>query len=438
MSRHTFTLPYGRGTIDFSLPPGMRGTLAESRPLSGLTDLDGAVRAALAAPLGTPPLRELARSGQTACVVVTDNTRACPDYALVPPVLDELAAAGVRKDDITILVACGLHRATTPAEKLEKLGAAVVAGYRVIDHDAQAADELVPLGTFAAGIPGLVNRRAVAADILIATGVVEPHQYAGYSGGGKTVAVGCGGEATIGISHGVTLLDDPGTRLGNLRGNRFHEAAFDIAERAGLRFIVNVVLNEQGQVAAVRAGAMRAAHAELVALARELYETPVAQQFDVVIAGVGYPKDVNLYQASRAASYIFFAPQPVVRPGGAIVVPAACPEGAGEGAGERRFYETMVAAPDMPSLLAEARRTGLRPGESRAFVMAKVLSEVEVVVAGAAPDLIRRAHMTPAPDVPAALAWLAAERGHDLDVLVVPHALLTLPVVTPALAGVGG
>lgn len=437
MGGDLFHLPYGRGQIAFSLPAGLRGTLAESRPMPGLADLGAAVRAALADPLETPPIRALARPGQTVCIVVTDNTRACPDHALVPPLLDELAAAGVRREDITILVACGLHRATTEAEKREKLGDAIVDGYRVVDHDAQAADELVELGVFAAGIPGVVSRRAIEADLLIATGVVEPHQYAGYSGGGKTVAIGCGGEATIGVSHGVALLDDPGTRLGNLEGNRFHEAAFAIAERAGLRFVVNVVLNEAGAAVAVRVGAMRPVHAELVALARALYEAPVPRQYDIVIAGVGYPKDVNLYQASRAASYIFFAPRPVVRPGGAIVVPAACPEGAGEGAGERRFYETLTAAPDMTTLLAEARRAGLRPGEARAFVMAKVLSEVEVVVAGAEPELIRRAHMTPAPDVESALARLVAQRGSDLDVLVVPHALLTLPALIATPAGVG-
>lgn len=437
MSDQRYRLPFGRDQIEFLLPTGMRGALAESRPAAALPDLPAAVRAALAAPIGATRLRDRARPGQRACIVVTDNTRACPDHALVPPVLEELAEAGVRDEDITILVACGLHRATTLAEKREKLGQAVVARYRVIDHDALDTANLVELGTFAADIPGVVNRLVIEADIVVATGVVEPHQYAGYSGGGKTVAVGCGGEAMIGVSHGVGLLDDAGTRLGNLTANRFHEAAFAIAERAGLDFVVNCVLNDHGQAVAVRAGAMRPAYYALVELARELYEAPVDREFDVVIAGVGYPKDVNLYQASRAASYIFFAPQPVVRPGGAIIVPAACPEGPGDGTGEQRFYETMVAMPDMPTLLAEARRTGLRPGESRAFVMAKVMSEVEVIVAGADPTLIAPAKMTPAADIAAALAIAADRLGPNLDVLIVPHALLTLPVLTrqPVAAG---
>ncbi|MCC6626498.1 MAG: nickel-dependent lactate racemase [Chloroflexi bacterium] len=431
MSQQRFRIPFGRGHVTFDVPPTMRGWVAESQPMTPLPDLEAATRAAIAAPVGSLPLRDLARPGDTVCLVVTDATRACPDHALAPPILAELAAAGVRDKDITILVACGLHRASTPGEKVEKLGAAVVQRYRVVDHDALDTAALVDLGTFAADIPGVVSRLVVDADLVIATGVVEPHQYAGYSGGGKTVAVGCGGEAVIGVSHGVTLLDDPGTRLGNLTGNRFHEAAFAIAERAGLRFIVNVVLDDEARAVAVRAGAMRPAYQELVAVARTLVEAPVDRQFDVVVAGVGYPKDANLYQASRAASYIFFAPKPIVRPGGAIIVPAACPEGPGAGLGERRFYEAMCAAPDMVTLLDDARRHGLRPGESRAFVMAKVMRDVEVIVAGADdPAMIRRAQMTAAPDVPAALAQVAGRLGPELDVLVVPHALLTLPALT--------
>jgi nickel-dependent lactate racemase len=408
----------------------MRGVVAASQVAAAVDDVEAAVQAALAEPTGMPPLSTLAWPGATVCIVVTDNTRACPDHALVPPVLAELQAAGVAHEDITILVACGLHRKTTPAEKREKLGPAIVQRYRIVDHDALDTANLVDLGIFAAGIPGIVNRLVIDADIVIATGVVEPHQYAGYSGGGKTVAVGCGGEAMIGVSHGVSLLDDPGTRLGNLEGNRFHQAAFDIAERAGLTMIVNVLLNDAGQVVMVRAGAMRPTYAALVERARHLFEAAVDHRFDIVVAGVGYPKDVNLYQASRAASYIFFAPQPIVRLGGTIIVPAACAEGPGDGLGEQRFYTAMCEARDMPSLLDEARRAGLKPGESRAFVMAKVMSEVEVIIVAAAdPMMARRAQFGTAPDIESALAQVAERRGSDLDVLVVPHALLTLPAL---------
>jgi len=291
----------------------------------------------------------------------------------VPPLLEELVAAGVRDDDITLLCGIGLHRPSTPEEKVTKLGADVVARYRVIDNEPQNPAALVDLGNTASGIPLSVHSAAYDADLLIATGIVEPHQYAGYSGGRKTVAVGAAGEPMIAFTHGPQMIDHPGTRLGRIDGNPFHEAVSEAARRAGLRFILNVVLDDHKRMVAVRAGEPMAAFLELAALAKELYEVPVPQQYDVVIGGVGFPKDANLYQASRAASYLYFAPTPVVKPGGFLIIPARCEEGAGEGAGEQRFIDKMRGAETMPGLLEELRRTGYPPGAQRAFIMAKVM-----------------------------------------------------------------
>jgi len=204
----------------------------------------------------------------------------------------------------------------------------------------------------------------------------------------------------------------------------------EAARRAGLRFILNVVLDGQKRVVAVRAGEPEAAFLELVAIARELYEVEVPQQYDVVIGGAGFPKDVNLYQASRAASYLFFAPTPVVKPGGFLIIPARCQEGVGEGVGEQRFFEKMRDARDMPSLLAELRRTGYPPGAQRAYIMAKVLEQARVIIVGAeCPEIVRQAKMIPAATMEEALSIAAEALGPELDVLIVPHALLTLPVI---------
>ena len=431
MGEKLYTIPYGEGQITFDLPPGMRGTVVESKKVLPIADVEAAIAEALAKPVNSPPLRELARPGDTACIVFTDITRASPDHLLVPALLAELAAAGVRDEDITLLCGIGMHRPSTPEEKAAKLGAEVVARYRVIDNEPQNPAALVDLGTTESGIPLSVHRAAYEADLLIATGIVEPHQYAGYSGGRKTVAVGAAGEAMIAYTHGPQMVDHPGTRLGRIEGNPFHEAVSEAARRAGLRFILNVVLDDEKRVVAVRAGEPEAAFLELVALARELYEVEVPQQYDVVIGGVGFPKDANLYQASRAASYLFFAPTPVVKPGGFLIIPARCEEGAGEGVGEQRFLEKMRDARDMPSLLEELRRTGYPPGAQRAFIMAKVLEEAQVVIVGSKhPDLVEACKMIPAETVDEALGIVAETLGPELDVLIVPHALLTLPVVT--------
>ncbi len=425
-----YTIPFDKGELTFDLPPGWRGSVVESKSVPPIEDVPAAVAEALARPTNSPPLGELARPGDRVCIVFTDITRASPDYLLVPPILAELEAAGVRDEDITLLCGIGMHRPSTPEEKVAKLGQAVVDRYRVIDNEPQNPAALVDLGTTESGIPLSVNRVAYEADLLIATGIVEPHQYAGYSGGRKTLAVGAAGEKMIAYTHGPQMIDHPGTRLGRIEGNPFHEAITEAARRAGLRFIVNVVQDDRKRVVYVRAGEPEATFKELVAFAKQVYEVPVPQQYDVAIAGVGYPKDANLYQASRAASYLFFAPTPVVRPGGVFIVPAPCGEGAGEGVGEQRFLKAMQDAPDVHFILEDARKNGYPPGQQRAFVMAKVLEQNEVIIVGAQdPDLIRSARFQAAPTMEAAFEMVGKKLGDALDVLVVPHALLTLPIV---------
>jgi nickel-dependent lactate racemase len=424
-----YTVPYSKETLIFELPKDMTGTLVESKRVPPVEDVEKAVADALANPVNSPRLRELAKSGDTVCIVFTDITRASPDYLLVPPLLAELEAAGVRDEDITLLCGIGMHRSSTPEEKVAKLGQAVVERYRVVDNEPQTPEALVDLGVTESGIPLSVNKIAYEADLLIATGIVEPHQYAGYSGGRKTLAVGAAGEKMIAYTHGPRMVDHPGTRLGRIEGNPFHEAVTEAARRAGLKFIVNVVLDDEKRIVAVRAGETEAAFMELVAFARSIYEVPIPRQYDVAVGGVGFPKDANLYQTSRAASYLHFAPTPVVKPGGFYILPARCEEGAGEGVGEQRFLEKLRDAADMTSLLGELRRTGYPPGAQRAFIMAKVMDECGVIIVGSeCPDIVRQAKMVPAADMDEAFHIVTEKLGPNLDVLIVPHALLTLPV----------
>ncbi|MBU0705150.1 MAG: nickel-dependent lactate racemase, partial [Chloroflexi bacterium] len=360
-----YNVPYGKSTIEFNLPPGMRGDVVASKPAEPLADVEGAITKALAHPTGAPPLREMAQPGDTVCIVFTDITRASPDHLLVPALLRELETAGVRDEDITLLCGIGMHRPSTLEEKVTKLGQPVVDRYRVIDNEPQNPAALVDLGVTPGGTPVSAHRAAVEADLLVATGLVEPHQYAGYSGGRKTLAVGAAGEALIAHTHGPAFVDHPGTRLGRIEGNPFHEAITEAARRANLRFILNVVLDDEKRVVCVKAGEPVETHAQLVEFARSIYEVDIPQQYDVAIGGVGFPKDANLYQASRAASYLFFAPTPVVKPGGFLIIPARCEEGAGDGVGEQRFLAAMRDAPDIQHILDDARQHGYPPGQQR-------------------------------------------------------------------------
>ena len=430
MQNQTYKIPYSKSILEFTLPQSMQVTVAVSQPAEPLQDIPSAIKEALDHPIGTPPLRELAKPGDRACIVFTDITRASPDHLLVPALLAELEKAGVRDEDITLLCGIGMHRPSTQEEKVTKLGADIVARYRVIDNEPQNPAALVDLGVTPGGVPILLHRAVVETDLLIATGIVEPHQYAGYSGGRKTVAVGAAGEALIAHTHGPAFADNPDTRLGKIEGNPFHEALTEAARRAGLRFILNVVLDDDKHILRVTAGDSELAFHDLVNFAKSIYEVSIPQQYDIAIGGVGFPKDANLYQASRAPSYLFFAPIPVVRKGGFFIIPARCEEGAGAGVGEQRFLAAMRDAPNVQFILDDARKNGYPPGQQRAFVMAKVLEESNVVIVGSeCPDLVAACKMIPAATMEEAIALASAKLGSACDVLIVPHAMLTLPVI---------
>jgi len=430
MPKHTYQIPYSQTSIQFTLPAGMEGTEVTSLPIEPVGDIHKAIADSLKNPIGSASLIDIARPGNRVCIVFTDITRACPDHLLIPPMLVELNQAGVCDEDVTLLCGVGMHRPSTRDEKISKLGAEVVERYSVIDNEPQNPEALVDLGITPGGVPALLHRAAVEADLLISTGIVEPHQYAGYSGGRKTVAVGAAGEALIAHTHGPAFADHPGARLGRIDGNPFHEAVTEAARRAGLRFIINVVLDDNKRLLRVRAGDPELAFQDLVAFAKSVYEVPIPSQYDIAVGGVGYPKDTNLYQASRAPSYLFFAPTPVVRPGGYFIIPARCEEGAGSGVGEQRFLAAMRDAPSIQFILEDARRNGYPPGQQRAFVMAKVLEQARVVIVGSeCPELVSACKMIPAATMDEALGLASQALGPACKVLIVPHAMLTLPVI---------
>lgn len=430
-SDHRYSVPFGTSDIEFTLPAGVTGSVARAEVAKPLADPAAAAHRAIEAPLGTNQLRTLARGARSVCIAITDATRACPDHLLVPPMLAELAEAGVADEAITFLVAVGTHRASTPAERRAKLGATIAERYRVVDHDAIDDAGLVAVMDGPGGVPFRLNRLAVEADLLLATGVVEPHQYAGFSGGGKTVAIGCADEATIAYTHGPAMLDQPGTRLAQLEGNPFQDAVREVARRAGLAFVGNALLDDYGAAVAFAYGAPEAVQDHLAEQARPMYTVSIPSQVDIAVAGVGAPKDANLYQASRAATYLQFAPTPVVRPGGVVILPAICPEGAGDGAGEQRFLAAMRDGGGPEAIVERVRREGIRPGEQRAYIVASMLTAVRVAIVGAAnPELARSVGFDPFPDMAAALTWAADQVGTPASCLIVPHALQTLPVVT--------
>lgn len=408
--------------------------IAEPRTSSPLSIDDASLESDAVPLLDSPPLRELALPGMKVVIAFTDATRPSPDKALVSMLRRELAAAGVRPEEIALLCAVGLHRPMTSGELLAKLGEENLRGVRVLNHSATDAEGIVEIDLID-GIPVTASRLCAGSDLLIATGIVEPHQYAGFSGGAKTVAIGCAGEETIRRTHGLEMLDRAGTRLGRIEGNPFQEFVRGAGNAIGLRYAVNVLPDADGRTIAAACGNPSAVHDYLSGRCTEGCAATVARPAHIAVAGVPPSKTVNLYQASRAATYVGLADRTPLLPGGPIVIPALIPEGAGEGKGERAFFEALSGAASPSELIERFRRDGFPAGAQRAYVLANVLTHHPVIVAGAAnPDVVRRCHMEPALDLESAL-----DRADEIarycfgmsidakpDLLVVPNALTTL------------
>jgi nickel-dependent lactate racemase len=403
-------VPLGEGRLPLDLS-AYDVTVAE--PPGGETvDPDDGATAAMDDPHG-PSLETVAVGVEDVAIVVTDVTRATPDRVLLDYLFRDLEAAGVDREAVTIVVGLGLHRPLSDRELRQEFGPYA---HLAVNHD---PDAVVTVG-HVDDVPIEVHPAVADAELVCSTGMVEPHQYAGFSGGAKTAVVGAGGEAVIRYTHGPELLGQDGVRLGRIEDNPFRDFIDRAGDVLGVDFCLNVTAGPAG-VLGVSAGDPRAVVADLAETARDALSVPVQCDYDAVITGVGAPKDATLYQASRAATYVALGAHNPLRPGGRIVVPATLSEGAGEGRGERRFYDWLSRYDD-PNALFEAMRDGYEPGAQRAFVLARVLRDHPVFVSNTShPAVVEECLLTAVPTVHDAI-----EAGSE--VLLVPDALHTLLV----------
>jgi nickel-dependent lactate racemase len=401
--------------------------VAVPKKLPVLPDSWRAIQTAVSDPIGSPKLREMAAKGKKVAIIVTDITRKIPGDLMVTAVLEELALGGVQDGDIKILIATGLHRPNTPAEITKMLGPEIPRRIAVINHVAKDDDAIVDLGKTARGIPMSLNRIAMDADLRIATGVIEPHKLAGYSGGVKTMSVGIAGFATIAHTHAREMNEHPSTRLGVIAGNIFREFLNEVAMTAGLDFIVNVVQDPSGKLVRVVAGHPITAFEAGVETAKAQAVVEISRPADLVIAIPGYPKEQNLYQASRAMNTVIFGPAPVVNQGGDIIVPAICDDGLGDNG----IYEALSSVPSHKELLIRFRRDGFPPGGAPvAYKLAKIMEIGSIWFTDCAipAETLRRIHCETAASVRNAIDRIRLHKRVK-SVLIMPHATTTIPVV---------
>lgn len=328
-------LPCGHETVEVSLPPG--AIVLEPARVPALGDPAGAVRRALAAPLAGPPLGELARGRADACLVVSDITRPVPHRMILPPLLADLEAAGLGPDRVTILVATGMHRPNLGRELEALLGAEIAGRYRVINHRCDDPDQVREIARVD-GAPVEINRHFLDADLKILTGLVEPHPYAGFSGGRKSVLPGLASLTTLRLMHGHAMIAHPGVRTLSLDNNPFHGHSLDAARAAGADFILNVTLNGDRQISGVYAGELDAAHLAACADVAEHAVVEIDEPADLVLTSAGgAPLDTTFYQSTKG----ILGAAALLRPGGAVVL--VC--GALEGMGSESFCELINACP---------------------------------------------------------------------------------------------
>lgn len=369
-------LPYGKTDVCVRIPTRNFLGSIEPKEKPGVPDAKAEVERALKEPLGSRGLSEIVRPEHRVAIVVDDVTRPAPSSVMVPAVLEELNRVGVKDENVTVIFACGTHRAVTREEAARLLGEEVLSRVKAVSHDCEARD-LVCVGTTRKhGNEVCLNRSFAEADVRILTGDVGFHYYAGYGGGRKSVLPGVSGVDTIKRNHAMIL--DPSAKTGVLEGNPVHEDMVEAARLARVDFILNVVTNGRGEVVRAFAGDLEQAFYEGVKVVDEMYRVPVDRRADiVVVSSGGYPADVNLFQSYKGVDGAL----EVVKRGGAIVLVAECPEGHGN----QVFYDWMVKFEDLKAVEREIKRNFVLGGH-KAYYLMRALQKVQIILVSAMPD----------------------------------------------------
>lgn len=415
-------LAYGVTGLDVEVASD-RTTIVEPTHRRGATDPRAALRRALRSPVVGPPLRDRVRPGQTLAISACDGTRPQPRQLMIPAILEELDGI-TNLDDVVILVATGTHRGNDDTELREMFGDTVVDNIRVVNHDARDAGQLAFAGTFGNNVPTWLNRAWLEADVRITTGFVEPHFFAGFSGGPKLVAPGLAGLDTVLVLHDAARIGDPRATWGITQGNPVHDDVRAIAAGTGVTFALDVVLNREKEIVAAFGGDLFPMHAAACAAARQAAMRSVPTRFDVVITtNSGFPLDQNLYQAVKGMS----AAYQVVRPGGVIVCAAECRDGFPD----HGSYRQVLASAASPRALADAIRARpvTVPDQWQVQIQAQIQASSRVVMHTSylSDADLAAAHLEQTQDISATVAEALTAAGPDARLCVLPEGPQTIP-----------
>jgi len=419
-----FSIPYGTGVMNFSLPSEwiVNSTPVEIR--SGIKDLSQAVHESIDNPIGTKTLTEMIPPNSSVSIVVNDITRPFLSEDLLPPLLTKLHEAGVNNEDIVIVIATGMHRANSKEEQ-EKMFGRLPEGLRVINHDAKDQRSLKYLGETKQGTPVIINKDVAESDIKILTGIISPHQQAGFSGGRKSVLPGIASYQTIKAYHSPPFCSTD-VMLGKIEGNISHQESMDAARIAKINFILNLVHTRDSGVLKVVAGDLSEAWFEGVNYWKDTMQVKVNEFADIsIVSPGGYPRDINLWQSQKAIA----SAELITQKGGIIILVAQCKEGIGEE--HLNWQKLLVESKGPEDAIERFEREGYDDGNAKAFCFARALRDYRLMVVSDCLDdhLMSRMYMEKYNDINEALKIAISDTKRAPKVAVLTDAVEYLPIV---------
>ncbi|GFO97725.1 transcriptional regulator [groundwater metagenome] len=396
-----YHLPYGNTEISIDIPPECRVKVIKPVKVPAVEDGIGLVKKALENPVNSRRLSKIASPGKKAVIIVSDTTRPTPTAKLLPPLISELEKGGIK--DITVVFGLGIHRKQTEDEKKKILGE-LYGNINSIEH---YVNDCVYLGTTGRGTPVEINRHVVEADIVICTGTIEFHYYAGYSGGAKSILPAVSSKKSIDANHALML--DPTSSAGRL-DSAVRQDIEEAAEMLGIDFILNVVLNERKEIVFAAAGDHIEAHRKCAGFLDRLSKIEVEPADIIIVSPGGFPKDIDIFQSHKALEHIRNA----IKEGGSIILVAEC----GEGYGNRVYEEWLKYGRDE---VIERFREGFVMGGHKAALIAALSKKADLYLVSSLPEeMVRKANFIPSA-LKEAVETALAKHGESARIMVVPY-----------------
>lgn len=409
-------LAYGKGSLDLEFSNTQGAAVVKPGTIAPSSDQEQLVQNALRHPLNSKTLTELvkAKKALNAVIIVNDITRPTPYQVMLPPMLQELHGAGIKPENITLLVALGIHRPHTDEENRMIFGDEICNKYRIESHNCDG--HLKSLGFLSNGMELVINRTAAETDLLITTGMVNLHYFAGYSGGRKSILPGIAARGLISANH--QMMSDERACLGNYTTNPVNDIMLEAAERVGVDFIMNVVTAGKNQIAYAAAGHLYDAWLSCVQYCEKANVVTINNQADIVVASCGgYPKDINVYQAQKALDAAALA----VKPGGTIILAAECREGLGE-----ETFEEWIDAARTPQDILDRFDRQFELGGHKAYAICRTLNKASIILVSSLDTAqVENMFLTPAASLDDALQMAINKHGEKGSIIVMPEASKT-------------